>query len=456
MSKSSAAGGPRRRRARLPAKEGRDPLKLMSTGIAGLDLVLNGGLEHGAVVVLAGAPGTGKTILAQQICFAKATGAHKARLLHDGVRAAYQAGPAPGAVCLLRPGIPWLPRSSTSTWAASWCPRARTGWSRWSRRSSGRRWRRSPPSWWSTAPRCCATLPTNASCASALYDLTSRVAHTDTVLLLVGEYTPEELAGGIEFSLADGIIQLEYQAREPVDRRSLRVTKVRGINQRPGKHTFQIGPAGIEVFPRIETLIPDRRSERRPAGSDRDPRPGRAHGRRPEGHRRHPRHRTLRRRQDHLRAALDRRGSGARAALPVRDLPGHPQTAHQHGRHLRLGHRGRPGRRPSRDLLRPDGRTSTWTSWPAPSARNSPSIRSAASSSTAWPNWSSPPANRNVSPPSCAAWSGSSGRPAVHRWSPAKRLAADWPTSRWTGSCSCSTTSSTCGTSRKDPGWAGP
>ena len=53
-------------------------LKLMLTGIAGLDLVLNGGLERGSVVVLAGAPGTGKTILAQQICFAKATAAHKA------------------------------------------------------------------------------------------------------------------------------------------------------------------------------------------------------------------------------------------------------------------------------------------------------------------------------------------------------------------------------------------
>ncbi len=83
------------------------------------------------------------------------------------------------------------------------------------------------------------------------------MAHTDTVLLLVGEYTPEELAGGIEFSLADGIVYLEYQPREPVNRRSLRVMKVRGSGQRPGRHTFQITPAGIAVFPRIETLIPE-------------------------------------------------------------------------------------------------------------------------------------------------------------------------------------------------------
>ncbi|MGO9221070.1 MAG: ATPase domain-containing protein [Streptosporangiaceae bacterium] len=146
-------------------KEGRDPLNLMSTGIGGLDLVLNGGLERGSVVVLAGAP------------------VDSTKMLRD--------------------------------------------------------------------------FADERQLRSALYSLTSRVAHTDTVLLLVGEYTPQELASGIEFSLADGILHLEYEPREPVDRRSLRVSKVRGSSQRPGKHTFQIGPAGIEVFPRIETLVPD-------------------------------------------------------------------------------------------------------------------------------------------------------------------------------------------------------
>ena len=90
----------------------------------------------------------------------------------------------------------------------------------------------------------------------ALYDLTANFAETSAVLLLVGEYTPRELESGIEFSLADGIIQLEYQVREPVDRRSLRVVKMRGGRHVPGRHTFRIGPDGIEVFPRIETLIP--------------------------------------------------------------------------------------------------------------------------------------------------------------------------------------------------------
>ncbi len=90
----------------------------------------------------------------------------------------------------------------------------------------------------------------------AFYDLTSRVAHTDAALLLIGEYTPAEMAAGVEFSLADTIIHLAYEAREPIDRRWLRVVKMRGIHHLEGKHTFRIGPTGFEVFPRIETVDP--------------------------------------------------------------------------------------------------------------------------------------------------------------------------------------------------------
>jgi circadian clock protein KaiC len=60
-------------------------LKRTATGVAGLDLVLNGGLEPGAVVVVAGAPGTGKTILAQQMCFATGTAEHTFRIGSDGI-----------------------------------------------------------------------------------------------------------------------------------------------------------------------------------------------------------------------------------------------------------------------------------------------------------------------------------------------------------------------------------
>ena len=39
------------------------------SGIAGLDAILHGGFLRGGIYIIMGAPGTGKTILANQICF---------------------------------------------------------------------------------------------------------------------------------------------------------------------------------------------------------------------------------------------------------------------------------------------------------------------------------------------------------------------------------------------------
>jgi circadian clock protein KaiC len=237
-------------------KRGRDSLKLLSTGIAGLDLVLNGGLEQGAVVVLAGGPGTGKTIFAQQICFARATAAHKC------VYYTTVSEPHTKLVRHLEPFAFFDPEALDET-----VEYIHLGSLLWPRREDGlaalvsevvrKTLDEEPAVVVIDSTKMLRDFADDRELRMALYDLTSRVAHTNTVLLLVGEYTPEELAGDVEFSLADGIVQLGYEAREPVDRRSLRISKMRGISQRSGSHTFQIGPSGIQVFPRIETLIPD-------------------------------------------------------------------------------------------------------------------------------------------------------------------------------------------------------
>ncbi|NEO96981.1 MAG: hypothetical protein F6K56_45575, partial [Moorea sp. SIO3G5] len=44
-------------------------IKLMPTGVPNLDAVLGGGFPIYSLNILAGAPGTGKTILVQQILF---------------------------------------------------------------------------------------------------------------------------------------------------------------------------------------------------------------------------------------------------------------------------------------------------------------------------------------------------------------------------------------------------
>ncbi len=168
-------------------------MKRTTTGVAGLDLVLNDGLEPGAVVVLAGAPGTGKTILAQQMCFANGTAERKCvyyttvsephtklvrhleqfsffdpqalgtrvEQIHLGnfLRPASQEGLEPLVSEIVRKTLAEEPAIVVVDSA-----------------------------------KMLRDFADERELRAALYDLTGRIAQTGTVLLLVGEYTPEELA----------------------------------------------------------------------------------------------------------------------------------------------------------------------------------------------------------------------------------------------------------------------
>jgi circadian clock protein KaiC len=228
----------------------------LQTGIADLDLIFGGGLEPGSLVIIAGAPGTGKTILAQQICFANATPEHKA-LYYTTLSEPHSK--------LVRHLEPFeffksaeLGRSVDFIHLGELVQEAGT--------------EGLEPVVSEVVRKCFETKPavvvidsakalrdfvSDHELRAALYGLASRVAHTDAILLLVGEYTPREIEGGVEFSLADGIVQLAYEPHEPVDRRWLRVVKLRGGDHLVGKHSFRIRQKGFEVFPRLETLAPN-------------------------------------------------------------------------------------------------------------------------------------------------------------------------------------------------------
>jgi circadian clock protein KaiC len=230
-------------------------VKRMATGVPGLDLILGGGIGHGAVVVVAGAPGTGKTILAQQICFAAGTSGHK------GVYYTTVSEPDTKLVRHLEP-FTFFDRESLGSRVEHihlgdyLRPGQPAGLGPLVAEIVRKTLDEEPAVVVIDSAKMLRDFADERELRGALYDLTGRFAETRTILLLLGEYTAEELGADAEFSLADGIIQLEYQAREPVDRRTLRVVKMRGGRSMPGRHTFKIDPDGIRVFPRIETLIP--------------------------------------------------------------------------------------------------------------------------------------------------------------------------------------------------------
>jgi circadian clock protein KaiC len=230
-------------------------LKRTTTGVAGLDLVLNDGLEPGAVVVVAGAPGTGKTILAQQMCFANGTAERKC---------VYYSTVSEPHTKLVRhlEQFTFFDQKALGTRVEYihlgdfLQPARRDGLEPLVSEIVRKTLKEEPAVVVVDSAKMLRDFAGERELRTALFDLTGRISQTGTALLLVGEYTSEELGNGIEFSLADGIIQLEYESREPVDRRWLRIAKMRGGSFRAGKHTFRIGSSGVEVFPRIETLIP--------------------------------------------------------------------------------------------------------------------------------------------------------------------------------------------------------
>jgi circadian clock protein KaiC len=223
------------------------------TGVPGLDVVLGGGLEPGSVTVLAGAPGTGKTILAQQICFANATTTRRAiyytTLSEPHSKLVRHLAPFSFfALEKLGPQVEYihlgdLIRNDQPS-------RMEPLVSEVVRKTMEEQ----PVLVVIDSAKALRDFAGERELRLAFYDLTSRMAHTSTALLLIGEYTPEEMASAAEFSLADGIIQLAYEPREPVDRRWVRVIKMRGTHHLEGKHTFRITTSGAEVYPRIETL----------------------------------------------------------------------------------------------------------------------------------------------------------------------------------------------------------
>jgi circadian clock protein KaiC len=228
-------------------------MERLSSGGSGLDHVLGGGLPAGSLIIIGGPPGSGKTILAQQICFANATSDRKALYFttwsepHDKMVRHLE----PFSffdVDALGERVEFLHLAELigEGFGAAADEIVRQGYET------------KPSVIVIDSSKALHDVVEPEVLRRSLYDLASKIAYSNAVLILVGEYSAAETRSEPEFAVADGILQLENEAHGPVDRRWLRVLKMRGAEVATGQHSFRIDGDGIEVFPRLETTLPRR------------------------------------------------------------------------------------------------------------------------------------------------------------------------------------------------------
>jgi circadian clock protein KaiC len=92
---------------------------------------------------------------------------------------------------------------------------------------------------------------TDARSRAVLYDLAVSVAAWGVTVLLVGEYVRDDFARFPEFAIADGIVHLTNQPHELTSQRILEVLKLRGADYATGRHFFEMSRNGITFYPRV-------------------------------------------------------------------------------------------------------------------------------------------------------------------------------------------------------------
>lgn len=223
-------------------------LTRLPTGIAGLDEVLAGGLVQTGIYLVAGSPGTGKTVFGNHFAFNYARGGgtalfvtvlaetHSRMLAHlrgfrffdpelVGQRIHYlniygelQRNELKGALDLLRDTV----RKARATLLVI-----------------------------DGAAVLEDFVESPLAFRHFVYELNAQLTTFGCTGVLLADYDSAEThAIGAH---ADGIITLEDQRVDLRDIRLLRVVKLRGANYLRGQHPFAITTEGIEVYPRLET-----------------------------------------------------------------------------------------------------------------------------------------------------------------------------------------------------------
>lgn len=225
-------------------------LERFPTGIEGLDIITHGGLLTSGVYIIQGIPGSGKTILANQVCFRHVAG---------GGRAVYVTLLAESHTRMLQHLRPMsFFDESVIPEKLFYVSAFRTLEDEGLKGLIGllrREMRAQHVSLLVLDGLVAAeeSAPTPRDFKKFIHELQSHaVANGCTVLLLTSG------AGNMvsaEHTMVDGLIELGDEQYDARNQRTLQVRKFRGSGSLRGKHTFRITPQGIQLFPRIEAWL---------------------------------------------------------------------------------------------------------------------------------------------------------------------------------------------------------
>lgn len=228
-----------------------ESIKLLSTGIPGLDQVLGGGVPEASMSLIAGGPGTGKTTLVQQILFANASterpaiyftiqGEHPLNMLrYLRRRGFFDAGKFDTAIRFvnldqeLKQGNLGGLQEAILRWVDEVQPSflAIDSFRAVLRATAG---------------------SGDKELRDFLIELSTQLTVRFITSFLVGEYTEQgQMQESPIFSMADNILWMCQSTERNSMVRKLHVVKMRGLDPMIGLHTYRTMAEGLEIFPRI-------------------------------------------------------------------------------------------------------------------------------------------------------------------------------------------------------------